>query len=166
MDDDVKCLRLHKPCTCTYWCCNRPVIQVEYIENENEGAKYLGKVVDNFDFCNFSFSVYDAQDKKIMHIFTSCCQLGIMCQGYPCKACEKVDFQVFDSNGNEITKICKRGKDCLKNAIGDADNFGLEFPKSMGWEHRTLLMSAVLLIDFMMFEEKGNNRNQNRIGDL
>lgn len=41
--------------------------------------------------------------------------------------------------------------------VGDADNFGVDFPKGMNWEERTLLMSAVLLIDYMMFEEKGNN---------
>lgn len=40
--------------------------------------------------------------------------------------------------------------------LNDADNFGFDFPPQMGWEHRTLILSAMLLIDFMMFEEKGN----------
>lgn len=61
MDDDVSCIKIHKPCTCTYWCCNRPVIHVDYVEEQNQ-EKYLGRIVDNFDFCNFSFSVYDAND--------------------------------------------------------------------------------------------------------
>jgi len=26
----------------------------------------------------------------------------------------------------------------------------------MNWEHRTLIMAGMLLIDYMMFEEKGN----------
>ena len=39
--------------------------------------------------------------------------------------------------------------------ISDADNFGLDFRPEMDWEQRSLLMSAVFLIDFMMFEEKG-----------
>lgn len=62
--------------------------------------------------------------------------------------------------------MSKRGKGCIKNALTDADNFGIDFPKSMQWEHRTLLLSAVLMIDYMMFEEKANGQGQGNIGDL
>ena len=72
MDDDISCLKLHKPCTCTFWCFNRPVIHVDYIEEKNQ-EKYLGKIVDNFDWCNFSFSIYDNNEQEIMKIFTTCC---------------------------------------------------------------------------------------------
>lgn len=80
--------------------------------------------------------------------------------GCPCETCEKVNFQLFDNQGKEIGKVVKQGKSCVKNTIGDADNFGIDFPKSMNWEHRTLIMAGMLLIDYMMFEEKGN-QNQN-----
>lgn len=98
MEQDINCLKLKKPCTCTYYCLNRPVIDVEYIE-EQGAEKYLGKIEDEFDFYHFTFNVYDSSGAKLFRIFTGCCQQGILCQGYPCKACEKVDFQVFDKDG-------------------------------------------------------------------
>lgn len=61
MDDDITCLKISKPCTCTCWCLNRPVIHVDYTEVPGQ-EKYLGKIVDNFDCCNFSFDVLDHSD--------------------------------------------------------------------------------------------------------
>ena len=42
--------------------------------------------------------------------------------------------------------------------ISDADNFALEFPQTANWEERSLLLGAILFIDYMMFEEKGGNQ--------
>lgn len=47
----------------------------------------------------------------------------------------------------------------MKNMLSDADNFGVDYPREMSWEHRTLVMSAMLLIDYMMFEDKGNQHS-------
>ena len=72
-------------------------------------------------------------------------------------------FKVYDANGNVISNIIKKNKNILKSAFTDADNFGVDFTPDMDWEHRTLLMSAALFIDYMMFEEKGNKKN-NSVG--
>lgn len=45
--------------------------------------------------------------------------------------------------------------------LSDADNFGVDFPPEMDWKHRTLVLSSMLLIDFMMFEDKGNQQDNN-----
>lgn len=76
--------------------------------------------------------------------------------GCPCGPCEKVDFEIYDENGKLITWLIKKNKDCLKSALSDADNFGVDFTPDMDWEKRSLLLSTVLFIDYMMFEEKGN----------
>lgn len=79
--------------------------------------------------------------------------------GCPCKSCEKVNFKVFDDKGTQITTISKRGKDCIKNALSDADNFGIDFTPNMTWEERTLLLAAALLIDYMMFENNSSKQD-------
>ncbi len=157
LDEDPTALRIHKPCTCTFLCCNRPEIFVEYSESGQD--EYIGKIVDLFDCCNFNFNVYDNDNKKVFRINASCCQCGIQCGGWCCTPCETVLFEVFDKNGNKISEIIKKNKDCIKNALTDSDNFGIEFTPEMDWKERSLLLSATLFIDYMMFEEKGN-RNQ------
>jgi len=47
----------------------------------------------------------------------------------------------------------------LKAAFSDADNFSLVFPKKANKEIRAVLMAAVIMMDFMFFEEKPNNNH-------
>lgn len=157
LEDDPTSLRIHKPCTCTYLCLNRPTIFVDYSEDGQETN--IGKIVDIFNCCNYDFSIYDSNGEKMFRITADCCQCGIWCKGCGgCGPCEKVDFKVLDKNGKEISKIQKKNKDCLKSMLTDADNFGVDFTPNMTWEERSLLMCAALFIDYMMFEEKGNGQ--------
>lgn len=45
----------------------------------------------------------------------------------------------------------------MKAAVSDADNFSLVFPKKAKKEMRAVLMAAVIMLDFMFFEESPNN---------
>ena len=44
----------------------------------------------------------------------------------------------------------------MKAAISDADNFSLVFPKKATKEMKGVLMAAVIMMDFMFFEEGPN----------
>ena len=45
--------------------------------------------------------------------------------------------------------------------LSDADNFAIDFTPQMDWEDRSLLLATALFIDYMLFEEKGGNQNNN-----
>jgi len=65
-----------------------------------------------------------------------------------------VQFDIKNSLGENIGLLEKRAKNCCAAMIADADNFTCEFPPSVSSpEHRALLMSTVLFIDYMMFED-------------
>lgn len=163
-DHDRECMFVERPCTCSFLCCNRPFAKVFF--TENGGSEYLGKITDPWDCCNYSFKVYNKQDELAYTIFTTCCQCALCCKGYPCEPCERVTFQIFDRNGNQVGTVEKKNKDCLKSAISDADNFGMDFPSEFDWEMRSLFLVAMMFIDFMMFEEKGGaNQNGGLIND-
>ena len=76
----------------------------------------------------------------------------------PCKSCEKVIFDVWEGNKKnklpiQLVKVGK--KSCVKNLLGDADNFSVPFPKGSDFKSRALLIAAALLIDYRMFENDG-----------
>lgn len=50
----------------------------------------------------------------------------------------------------------KKGKDCIKNTFGDADNFSLVFPDNATKEDKALLLAATLMLDYMYFEDKSS----------
>lgn len=158
---DIQCMKMVRECKLSVLCWNRPQMKVFYTENGRE--EYLGKVVDNFDCCNYSFSIVDQNHDKLYHIEASCCQCGILFHGCPCEKCEKAIFEVW--NGDKSHKLpvplMKMGKkDCTKNMLGDADNFSIPFPAKAIFRDRVLLIAVALMIDYRMFEEGQGANNQ------
>jgi uncharacterized protein YxjI len=60
-------------------------------------------------------------------------------------------------DGVEYGRITKKWSGLLKEGFTDADNFGIVFPPECGAKAKALLLGAVFLIDFVHFENKGNN---------
>jgi hypothetical protein len=57
----------------------------------------------------------------------------------------------------EYGKITKKWSGLLKESFTDADNFGVTFPAEWDVRLKALFLGAVFLIDFVHFEDKGNN---------
>lgn len=145
-------------CACCCFC--RPEMAVTITE---AGAdKYIGKVRAPFKCCDLELEIYDSSDRIKYYINGSCCQLGIWCR-WPCEPCQTVDFEILDSNRNQVAKLQKRTAGCLKSAISDADQFSLMFPQNASNEDRALLVAGVIMLDFRYFEQ---NPNQNNNGGI
>lgn len=152
------CMILEKPYKITVACLNRPVLRIQAID-QNGQLREVGKVVDNFDLCNFSFSVLDHTGKKRFHIAAKCTQLGLLCN-FPCESCQKVIFQVWRGDKeSECSPLVKTGRGCSKNAFGDANCFSIPFPPQSDHLDRCLLIATAMFIDYCMFEDKGNKKN-------
>lgn len=67
---------------------------------------------------------------------------------------------ISQGNNNFNNKIVKKTAGCMKAAISDADNFSLVFPKKATKEIRAVLMAAVIMLDFMFFEEGPANNSR------
>lgn len=150
------CLMIEKPCTCTMLCCNRPYINVSYVEKGN--SEFIGKIYFPYNCCDYFFEIYDKNNTKRFTISANCCQCGLLCMGYPCETCETVEFVIHGNDSSVESRLTKKNKNCLKSAISDADNFGVSFTPKMTWEDRSLLLCATLFIDYMLFEEKSGNQ--------
>eukprot|EP00178_Gracilaria_changii_P017385 TRINITY_DN49697_c0_g1_i1.p2 TRINITY_DN49697_c0_g1~~TRINITY_DN49697_c0_g1_i1.p2 ORF type:complete len:150 (+),score=27.32 TRINITY_DN49697_c0_g1_i1:550-999(+) len=134
-------------------CCNRQEMQVIWCEGEKR--TYMGKIVDPWDCCNYSFKIYDEENKVIFTIVASCCQLYFWCN-LPCEKCQRVEFTIKqEETENVLGMLTKIGKGCCKSMLDESyNNFQVDFPKQSNWKERALLMSCAVFIDYMMFEEK------------
>ena len=56
-----------------------------------------------------------------------------------------------------LGKITKKWSGLLKEGFTDADNFGVSFPADWSVRLKALFLGAVFLIDFVHFEDKGND---------
>ena len=66
LDEDPISFKIHKPCTCTILCCNRPVIHIDYCEDNTD--QYIGKIEDEYDFYNFNFNIINENGDKRFRI--------------------------------------------------------------------------------------------------
>jgi hypothetical protein len=156
VDNNDTVILMNRECRCTICCCNRPTLTVALTENGQNIP--LGKVEDNWNLCDYSFTVYDAQDQKRFLIKASSCQCGFWCK-CPCDPCQKIEFNVWSGQDeNPEAPILRLGSgSCVKNAISTTgDQFSCPFPKSANWQDKCLLLASILMIDFMMFEKKHN----------
>lgn len=143
-----------RPCKMTIACFNRQEIQVQWVEGGER--KFIGKIVDPWDCCNFSFRIQDEKAQEMYTVVASCCQLAFHCKQFPCEACQTVKFTIHEPGHDaEIGSMVKVGNGCCVNSLDlGYNNFKIEFPKGANWKQKALLINCAVFIDYMMFEDK------------
>jgi hypothetical protein len=104
--------------------------------------KSLGVLKKRFSLLRREYSVLDSTGKEIFQLF------GPILKPWTF---------IIKNNDVEYGKITKKWSGLLKEGFTDADNFGVEFPKEWDIKLKALFLGAVFLIDFVHFENKGNN---------
>jgi hypothetical protein len=105
-------------------------------------GKSLGVIERRFSLLRRVYSVQDGSGVEVYQLF------GPILHPWT--------FQIR-KNGVECGKITKKWSGLMQEGITDADNFGVMFPADGDVELRALFLGAVFLIDFVHFENKGNN---------
>ncbi len=105
-------------------------------------GQMLGRIQRRFTLLRRKYTVYDAQGNELLELF------GPILHPWT--------FEI--RQGQQILgKITKKWSGLLKESFTDADNFGVTFPADWPNEAKAVLLGAVFLIDFVHFEDKGNN---------
>merc|ERR1712159_578268 len=167
--DDTPFLQMDRECKCTCYCLGRPELKVynsigKSKEDAMEGKHFLGKIVDPFNCRNLVVKIYDDNGDEQYQLNGSCCQLGIWCK-FPCEPCQKIEFNIQNKRGDDLGTCTKFSKGCVQSAIGDADNFLMEFPKTQRTDAimKALLMCSIIFIDFRFFEENPNKKKDGNV---
>ena len=152
-----ECLILNKEMQWTCCCIDRPVLNVYYVENPYEKRR-IGSISANLDFRHFSFDVRDSSNRIKYYIQAPCCQPGLHCC-WSAGKCSEVNFQIFEKKGssrvvgviervNELGCAQTKGLCCF---FGQ-DRFKVTFPKRAKFDSGALILSAVFMIDFRLFD--------------
>jgi uncharacterized protein YxjI len=102
----------------------------------------LGTIQRRFSLLRRIYAVFDGSGREIFELF------GPILHPWT--------FQI-KRDGVEYGKITKRWSGLMKEAFTDADRFGVVFPPDWDVAIKGLFLGAVFLIDFVHFENKGND---------
>ncbi len=113
--------------------------RAEVVDSQGQS---LGVIQRRFSVLRRIYSVLDSSGEEIFQLF------GPILHPWT--------FQIRN-DGVEYGKITKKWSGLLKEGFTDADNFGVMFPAEWDVKLKALFLGAVFLIDFVHFENKGNN---------
>jgi len=104
----------------------------------------LGTIQRRFSILRRRYDVLDDQGRVIFELF------GPLLHPWT--------FEIRQGE-DVLGRITKRWSGLGKEVFTDADNFGVEWPPDWPVETKALVLGAVFLIDFMYFENTGNNNS-------
>ncbi|WKE66988.1 phospholipid scramblase-related protein [Gallaecimonas kandeliae] len=102
----------------------------------------LGALKKRFSFFRRKYSVLDSSGRELFQLF------GPILKPWTF---------VIKKGDAEYGKITKKWSGLLKEGFTDADNFDVTFPREWDARLKALFLGAVFLIDFVHFENKGND---------
>jgi len=149
-------IKVFRPYACTFYCCNRPAIEVDHFVN---GKKVrLGTIVNDWTCCDLSFTIREGtSDKASFRVNGSCCQLPLLVRcRLPCAACHEATFELLDCRrGKEerVGQINKVWSGTLKETLSNADEYTVLFPKKSTWKQKMLILCCMVFIDYCYFED-------------
>ena len=113
--------------------------RAEVVDSQGQS---LGVIERRFSILRRIYSVFNSSGEEVYQLF------GPILHPWT--------FQIRNDEG-EYGKITKKWSGLLKEGFTDADNFGVMLPAAWDVKLKALFLGAVFLIDFVHFENKGNN---------
>lgn len=131
---------IERPCLPGIFCCLRPEL---YIMQENV---LIGKIIQPFKCCSPEFEIYDGKGVMKYFIKISCCQCAFFCG-----KCLEVNGEIYDASTNSVVGYIKKECSC-QSIFNKADDYWVVFPKNASVNEKLTLISAVILIDYRLFD--------------
>lgn len=150
-------VQFSRPFKCTMCCCGRPEMQGIYINDQ----QIIGKIREPCRFFSPKVNVFSNEGRILYTIVINCCQLGFYCRNTKCGRCSPCKFHIYngsDTSGAPSGIVNKKVKG-LKSLIGDADFYDIIFPHGATVDDKVLLIGAVIMIDYLYYEDKDDNDN-------
>ncbi|CAD8181417.1 unnamed protein product [Paramecium octaurelia] len=144
---------------CTCCCCNRPRLEVYYVENGQN--KQLGYIIDPIYCCQIGCNIFDSDNQLRYMIEASTCQSYFWCR-CPCSIeCNQINFDIKLPTGEVVASMLKQVKTCCNtDSFSICDNISVMFPQKATKEDKALILAAAIMIEFMYFEKPRSRSTQ------
>ncbi|XP_032768855.1 phospholipid scramblase 3 [Rattus rattus] len=141
---DREVLRLLRPLHCGCSCCP---CGLQEMEVQAPPGTTIGHVLQTWHPFIPKFSILDADRQPVLRVVGPCCTCG-------CGTDTNFEVKTKDES-RSVGRISKQWGGLLREALTDADDFGLQFPVDLDVRVKAVLLGATFLIDYMFFEKRG-----------
>ncbi|XP_013004205.1 phospholipid scramblase 3 isoform X2 [Cavia porcellus] len=141
---DREVLRLIRPLHCGCLCCP---CGLQEMEVQSPPGTTIGHVLQTWHPFLPKFSIQDADRQTVLRVVGPCWTCG-------CGTDTNFEVKTRDES-RSVGRISKQWGGLLREALTDADDFGLQFPLDLDVRVKAVLLGATFLIDYMFFEKRG-----------
>ncbi|XP_050094073.1 phospholipid scramblase 2-like [Anopheles aquasalis] len=138
-------LHLSRPLRCQS-CCFPCCLQELEVTGSNG---VIGYVEQNWSFWIPKFSIKNQNGETVLKIVGPCLTFAT--------CCSEAVFKIFATDGTQIGQINKQWSGVGKEVFTDSDNFEISFPIDLDARMKATLLGALLLIEYMYFENVPTN---------
>lgn len=135
--------------TCCFPCCLQKLTVTSPITGE-----VLGLIKQKWHPFLPVFEICDVNENVVLKLNGPFCAVS---------CCSDVNFEITTNDDVTVGKITKQWSGFAKEMFTDADNFGITFPLDLDVKFKAVLVGAVILIDFMFFEQAPNQQHNSRL---
>ncbi|XP_071850510.1 phospholipid scramblase 1-like isoform X2 [Apostichopus japonicus] len=141
-------------CACCAGCCNGEKCASKASVEAPPGCT-IGYVVQRPSLCGDHLAILDENHETLLKIRGPGCK---------CRSIySDIEFNVLSSDETEhIGKITKQWAGNVQEVYTKADNYGIQFQMNLEVKSKAILIGAVILLDFMFFEEQQINQQTNQ----
>ncbi|XP_075416946.1 phospholipid scramblase 3 [Tenrec ecaudatus] len=143
---DREVLRLLRPLHCGCSCCP---CGLQEMEVQAPPGTTIGHVLQTWHPFIPKFSIQDADRQTVLRVVGPCWTCG-------CGTDTNFEVKTRDES-RSVGRISKQWGGLLREALTDADDFGLQFPMDLDVKVKAVLLGATFLIDYMFFEKRGGS---------
>uniref|UniRef100_UPI00398F77E6 phospholipid scramblase 2-like n=1 Tax=Pristiophorus japonicus TaxID=55135 RepID=UPI00398F77E6 len=148
-NDDREVIHLVRPfkcVSCWFPCC------LQELEVQSPPGTTIGYVKQTWHPFLPKFSIQNVERATVLRIVGPC---------FACNCCGDIAFEVKPPDeSRNIGRISKQWSGLAKEALTDADNFGVQFPMNLDVKMKAALLGACFLIDFMFFERAKSSKQR------
>ncbi|XP_034797317.1 phospholipid scramblase 3 isoform X5 [Pan paniscus] len=141
---DREVLRLLRPLHCGCSCCP---CGLQEMEVQAPPGTTIGHVLQTWHPFLPKFSIQDADRQTVLRVVGPCWTCG-------CGTDTNFEVKTRDES-RSVGRISKQWGGLVREALTDADDFGLQFPLDLDVRVKAVLLGATFLIDYMFFEKRG-----------
>jgi len=151
-------LRIERPFECCKgccWCAERGGLCDYPIFVKDAQGNSLGSVHLRNSKCAPHFGIYDSYGSLLYDTWGPVCPVQCICGCtddlmFPLKSA---------SDYSTVGNISKIWGGAIREMFTKADTFGLTFPINLDVKHKALMLGAIFIIEFMVFERQKKNNN-------
>jgi len=162
-ENDTTIFKLTRPCHCMCFCCTKACDgfcgqEITVLDSRDQMVSQIRQLDSNCCIClaDWILSIPDESGSEKYRLENGVCK-ATCCEVPADGCCNDKYLHINDANGSRVGEVVKKWRGCATECCTPADALLITFPDDARPQDKAAIIGAVLLSDYNLWEQGGNN---------